>query len=154
MLMSILSACMLCAVAEAMLPNGPVRQAGKLVCGLVLLCAVLTPVIRLDWEGNSQWLEKNLFEVEQAKGDLENVVMQEWKTVIEEECATYIESKATELGISCDVSVICKQDEDGTWLPKQAVIEGVGEESVQRELARILGQELNIAVEFTWEEGA
>ena len=53
----LITASVLCAVVDSLMPAGAVKQAGRLVCGLVLLCAVLAPVPGLDLEAGQRWLE-------------------------------------------------------------------------------------------------
>ena len=43
-LLTVIAACVLCALAERLMPPGPVKRAGSVTCGLVLLWAVLSPL--------------------------------------------------------------------------------------------------------------
>ena len=152
MLVAMLTACVLCAVAKSLMPDGPVRQVGTFICGLVLLCAVMSPLVELEWEESVQWLEDYCLNLDQTKGGLETVVLQEWKTVIEEECATYIEDKAKEMGVDCSAQVTCHEAEGGAWIPEHAVLSGVTSEWARARLTRVLETELEIRVEYTQED--
>ena len=59
-LLSVLVTCVLCAAADGLMPSGGVRQVGRLVCGLVLLWAILSPAVRLGGVDAGQWLEDYL----------------------------------------------------------------------------------------------
>lgn len=52
-LLSITGASVLCALADGLMPAGPVRRVGRLVCGLVLLAVILAPLAQLDLKGGS-----------------------------------------------------------------------------------------------------
>lgn len=43
-LLAVIAASLLCAVAGALMPPGGVKRVGRLVCGLVMLAAVLSPL--------------------------------------------------------------------------------------------------------------
>ena len=57
-LLSITGASVLCALADGLMPAGPVRRVGRLVCGLMLLAVILAPLAQLDLEGGQRWLEE------------------------------------------------------------------------------------------------
>ena len=56
-LLAVIAASLLCAVAGALMPPGGVKRVGRLVCGLVLLGAVLSPAATLDAAEGQRWLE-------------------------------------------------------------------------------------------------
>ena len=45
-LLAVIAVSLLCAVAEALMPSGAVKRVGRLVCGLVLVGAILSPAAR------------------------------------------------------------------------------------------------------------
>ena len=47
-LLAVTAVSLLCALAGALMPKGPVERVGRLVCGLVMLAAVLSPLARPD----------------------------------------------------------------------------------------------------------
>ena len=55
-LMRVIAAAILCTIAQDLSPKGSVKQVGRLVCAMVLLCVVLSPVKTLDMAAGSQWL--------------------------------------------------------------------------------------------------
>ena len=46
-LTGVTAAAILCALANSLMPDGPVRRVGRLACGLAVLAAVLGPVCML-----------------------------------------------------------------------------------------------------------
>lgn len=145
-LMAVISAAVLCSAVEALMPNGGVKQVGKLVCGLVLLCVVLSPVAEPDLEGGRRWLEEYAGSVERGKKALEDQVDQGMKVIIEEEYAAYIVDKATRLGFPCAVRVTCREEE-GIFLPDRVRVSGALTPEGREELSRSIRQELGVPPE-------
>ena len=99
-LLSLIAVSLLCASAGALMPKGAVRQVGRLVCGLVMLAAILSPVARLDAAEGRRWLAGYFASVEQRRAGLEETVNNQMKHIIEGEYAAYIVDKAAELGLT------------------------------------------------------
>lgn len=141
-LFTVLTVSLFCALAEALMPPGPVKRVGKLVCGLALLCGVLGPLGGLD--------ESQLRDFA-AEWDLEVVPQEElqaqldetMKAGIERQCAAYIQDKATQRGITCTVQVGCRETE-GVWVPDRAVVTGALSVSERGEVASLLTEDLAI----------
>jgi stage III sporulation protein AF len=146
-LLSLLTASLICAAAESLMPPGAVKRVGRLVCGMVLLCTVLSPVANLDLDGGQRWLEEYLTGLDEEKGALGQVVNQEMKTIIEEKYAAYIVDKATELGFSCTAQVQCQSDEDGLAVPWQTSVSGPLREEDRERLGQIIAQDLGVPAE-------
>ena len=146
-LMSILTAGVLCAVAGTLMPAGPVQRVGKLVCGLVLLCAVLSPVTNLDLEGGQQWLEDYAQGLELRERELEEQINGEMKSIIEQSCAAYIVDKAAELGLTCTARVTCRAEAAGVCVPETAELSGAFSGETRDQMTRVLEQELGIPAE-------
>ena len=49
-------AAVICAAAMALCPDGRVKRVLRLVCGLVMACALLSPVLELDFDAYSSAL--------------------------------------------------------------------------------------------------
>ncbi len=145
-LLSVISAAVLCSAAEALMPSGAVKQVGKLVCGLVLLCAVVSPAVSADLEGGQKWLEDYVSSLERRKGELEDQAGEARKGIIEEKYAAYIVDKARELGFSCSVRVTCREEE-GIFLPDAVRVAGALGEQEKESLSRIVSQDLGVPVE-------
>jgi len=146
-LLAVISAAVLCSAAQALMPAGAVKQVGKLVCGLVLLCAVLSPAARADLKGGQRWLEDYAASLERRKEELEEQVGEERKIIIEGKYAAYIVDKAKELGLpSCSAQVNCREEE-GIYLPDAVRIFGELGEGEQARLSQVISQDLGVPME-------
>lgn len=143
-LLSLVAAALLCALADALMPKGAVRRVGRLVCGLVLLAAILSPAVRLDVAGGQRWLEDYLASVDRRTAELRETVDSQRKVIIEQEYAAYIVDKAAELGLSCSVRVTCRDGEEGLYLPERVEITGTFSDSARAGLARCIAEELGV----------
>ena len=154
--LGVAAAAILAALAQTLMPEGPVKRVGKLTCGLVLLAAVLRPLPLFDPGAGQRWLEGYFQQVEQIESGLEQDRQEQLKAVIEEKAAAYILDKAAQLGLSCTVSVECRLDEMGTPLPAAAFIRGAAPGDGRDRLSAAIAGELGIpaAEQYFVQEGA
>lgn len=146
-LMAVIAVALLCAAADALMPQGAVRRVGKLVCGLVLLGAVLSPVADLDAEGGRRWLDGCLSGLDSREEELEETVNSQMKTIIEQRCAAYIVDKAGQLGLTCTARVVCEASEDGLYLPVRTEVAGLRTAGEQEKLIRVIERDLGVPAE-------
>ena len=146
-LLGVLSVCLVCALADALMPKGGVKRVGQLVCGLVMALAILAPAADFDLAGGQRWLEDYLAGVGRREDELEEQVNMGMKTIIEERYAAYIVDKAAGLGLSC-----CEPDGEGLWLPVRAELTGAAAPEARAELAALLEAELGLT-ELAWTAG-
>ena len=126
------------AAARAVMPEGPVKRAGQLTAGLVLVLAMLGPVAaleRTDWEA---FLEDLPTENTLEPADTS------MQAVIEEELAAYLEGKAGELGLSCRAEVICRTDENGVPIPQEVIITGPVNETQRQTLSDMITNDIGV----------
>lgn len=143
-LAAIIAVSLLCAVADSLMPSGPVKRVGRLVCGLVMAGALLSPLARLDMAGGTLWLDSFLASVQSWEAELEETVNSQLKTVIEQQSAAYIVDKAAELGLSCRARVECRLSEDGLYLPVRTEVTGAMTADVQAKLIRMIREDLGV----------
>lgn len=143
-LLAVISVSLLCALADALMPRGPVRRVGKLVCGLVLLAALLSPIAQLDAAGGQRWLEDYFASVDGRAAELREELNGQMKVIIERECAAYIVDKAAELGLTCSARVECRAGEEGLYLPVYAEITGELSEREKQQLGRYIAEDLGV----------
>ena len=146
-LLGVISASLLCALADCLMPSGAVKRVGRLVCGLVLLCAVLSPVPGLDLEGGGAWLEGYFSDLDTRRGELEQQVNEGMKVIIEEKCAAYIVDKAAQLGLSCTARVECRVGEDGLFVPERTRVDGRFTDVEQSRLTQLVSEDLGVPPE-------
>ena len=145
-LIGITCAALVAALSDSLMPKGAIRQVGKLVCALVLLCALLRPVLGMALPielGNPGIITESM----QQRTMLEERSGQILKTLIERESAAYIVDKAAGLGLLCRAQVTCVAGEGGTWVPHRAYITGCLEQAGQVKLSAAIQSELGIAPE-------
>lgn len=143
-LLGLISLCLLCALADALMPRGPAKGAGRLVCGLALLCALLGPLPELRLEEGRAWLEGYFRSLEQEEQALEEQVNAGTKAIIEETYAAYIVDKAKEEGIVCTARVTCREGEDGLLVPGLVELTGSFTRQEQSLLTGIITEELQV----------
>lgn len=143
-LISVLTAGILGAVADAVMPEGSVKQVGRLTCGLVMICALLGPVSNPDLAVRPA---ETLWPVGTDELQLRQQTEQRMKTIIEEACAAYIQDKAAERGIACKAEVICAAGADGIFLPAQVRITGVTDPEDRAWIARTVREDLGVPEE-------
>ena len=128
------------AAARAVMPEGPVKRAGQLTAGLVLVLAMLGPVAALehtDWETFLEGLPP------EAASQTAVTSMQ---AVIEGELAAYLEGKAGELGLSCRAEVVCNTDEHGVPIPREVIITGTLDEAQRQTLSDIITNDIGVPI--------
>ena len=143
-LLAITAVSLLCAIADALMPPGAVRRVGRLVCGLVLIGVILSPLAELDVMEGQQWLDAYFSSVRQREEELEETVNSQMKVIIEQEYAAYIVDKAAELGTVCRVWVECRTAEDGLYLPSRVEISGSLTQDIRSRLSQIIADDLGI----------
>lgn len=146
-LTGITCAALLAALADGLMPKGAVKQVGKLVCALVLLCALLRPVLVIGIPDRLETSAGVAGKMEQQRIQLEQHSSQLLKTLIERESAAYIVDKAAGLGLDCRAQVTCVAGEGGSWLPHRACITGHLEEEERATLSAVIQSELGIVPE-------
>lgn len=141
-LIGITAAAMLAAVARCLMPPGAVQQVGGLVCALMLLWAVLKPLAPLT----GSLLREFDFtgQIQEQDAEWKQQSEQLLKSLIEQECATYIVDKAQQMGIICQAGVICKMGQDGVWLPDHVRVMGELTQPQCRELGRVISEDLGV----------
>lgn len=147
-LLGITGAAILAALADGLMPEGGVKQVGKLVCGLILLAAVLRPLGSVEVTNLSQRWEYDRQQVQQREQSLQEGVDGNMKAVIEEQMAAYSMDKAAQLGIHCQIEVCCQLDEDGVFLPISAQISGTIQPEERQTLEQMLNEDLGIQVQM------
>ena len=143
-LLSLLTVSVVCALAQTLMPPGPVKGVGRLVCGLALLCTVLSPLPGLDLAGGQRWLEDWFAGLEEQKQALSRQAEEERKVIIEEKYAAYIVDKAAQLGLTCTVRVTCRTEEDGLCLPCRVEVSGLSGREEQEQLSQVIRQDLGV----------
>lgn len=152
---SVISTAAFCAVAINITPKGRVLSVVKLLCGLVMIFAIVSPFANINFNKYSESMAKykgRAKELTQNADDYEDKLN---RTFIEDKCAAYILDKAESYGIHISsVSVEAEWSVDGYWYPVSPDICSDCSDEVRSRLASWLESELGIAKERqTWTYG-
>lgn len=131
------------ALAEGMMPQGPVRRVGRLACALMLVVVMLRPVV--GWRsGGMETLSRLSEGTDERRLQLCLQSGQAAKSFIEEKLSAYISDKAAQRGTPCRIRVECESDRDGLWIPRSAVILDPPEAGQRAALTQLIESELAI----------
>lgn len=145
-LMGVIAAAILCTIAQDLSPRGSVKQVGRLVCAMVLLCAVLSPVKTLDVAAGGQWLTDYRAALADSRAALAEQGEEIQMAVIAEKYRAYIESKGAQLGLDCRARVDCRE-EGGICVPDRVEVTGDLSQGDWDGLSRCLEEELGVPPE-------
>ncbi len=144
-LLSVTAAAILCALAQGLIPPGPVRRVGRLTAGLVMAAALLSPLASLKGVEPEEWLES--WQPQGEVQELEEQRDETMKTIIEAECSAYIVDKAAALGAECQVEIECAPEGDGVFLPWQVTVTGDLTSGQREQLTQQIQEDLDVPPE-------
>lgn len=122
-LLGLTCAALVIAIAESLTPAGTIRKIGRLTGGLVLLLAMLNPLLRVDGEALTRALTEYRLSLDGYGEELEAENRVLMKDIIEERSGAYIQDKAEDMGINCQVTV--ETEEAGEWpVPESVTVFG------------------------------
>ena len=146
-ILSVTVAALVIAVAEALMPEGNVKNVGKLTGGLILILGILQPLVTMDYE--------DLYDIVNTipagasyRSELELQANAPLKRIIEAELASYIVDKGAELGADCRAEVTCQTGEGGVPIPTRVTVTGNLAPGQKEALSRYVGEELGIDREY------
>ena len=142
-LLSVIATAFLVSVCEALIPDKKVREVGKLIGGLLMILALLTPLLQLQTKSLDFSLEDYIAQTEEKEALYRNQQEENYDALIKEKCESYIETAASELGLSVHPDVQITHTEDGTYQ-----IENVGLDiPYHAEFSQWITQELGVAAQ-------
>lgn len=150
--LGIVGASVIAAIAHTAAPSGRVKKVLTLVCGLVMMIAMLKPIVGFDHTTFSTRYFELKAEADVFSGELANVNEKLTGRIIEEECAAYILDKGKEFGMeNLAVMVNARWSPDGYWYPAGATITTEAGEEGRDRLAYSIEMGLGIpAEELIW----
>ena len=114
----IAGAALICAAATALTPKGKVKNVLRLICGIALIIAMISPFLKLDLGSVSLDLSEYRKQADEITGEAEQKQNSLSRTIIENELKTYILDKAKSLNVQLDsVEVSVKWGDEGCWYP-------------------------------------
>ena len=114
----IAGAALICAAATALTPKGKVKNVLKLICGIVLIIAMINPIVEQDFPTMSLDISNYRKQADEIIGSTEEKQNNLSRSIIEHELEAYILDKAqssdTEL---TSVEVSAKWGDESCWYP-------------------------------------
>lgn len=104
-LLGVISASLILAVLDGLIPKGAVRSIAHFTGGLILILVVLRPILQID---PGEWkLPYSDYEaqIEEQLAVYEENRLDELRTIIEAESAAYISDKGMTIGVTCHPKV-------------------------------------------------
>lgn len=140
--LGIVGAGIVCGVCKALAPEGGGKKVMGVVCGFVMMLAVLS-VLRIDGTGDiGRYVSRYTLEAGEITDEAKARGAAQTRFIIEARCEAYILDKAADLGASLEnVQVTARWSEDGYWYPASCVLRG--DESP--ELSGVIESELGIS---------
>ncbi len=139
-----------CAVMCELCPKGTVKSVVKLLCGMVMALALISPLINMEPAQYPLNLAgyRLMAEEAAANGKSESDALS--RTIIEEQCRAYILDKGQTLGADIQgAGVKLRWSEEGFWYPVECEIEG----RYHSGLAAAISSELGLGDESqVWKE--
>lgn len=114
----IAGAALICAAATALTPRGKVKNVLKLLCGIVLIIAMINPILKQDFLNMSMDMSEYRKQADEIIGKSKENENSLSRTIIEDELETYILDKAKSLNVELkSVEVTVKWGDEGCWYP-------------------------------------
>lgn len=142
---AIAGAALVCSVALSLTPNGKVKNVLKLICGVVLICAMVSPLLRTNIPLSSMTMSEyrsKAQEIIEGASENNNTLN---RTLIEKELCAYISDKAVDMGESLQsVTVGMSWSDEGYWYPSEVSISANVSELCKNRLINVIEGELGI----------
>ncbi len=123
-ILGLAGAAVICAVITELCPAGSTKKVLKLLCGLVMTMALISPLINGQLPDMSLNMAKYRTRANEISVSAKESADSYSREIIEEECRAYILDKAHSLGVDVkDASVILRWSNGGFWYPDKCTIE-------------------------------
>lgn len=152
-LLSLVGAAVVCAMAVALTPSGRPRRITSLVCGIVMIIALISPLRRFDVSLYSREVQKYRQAGQDIAANGEKINEELSRTIIEQDCEAYILDKAELLDSGAAIDITARWDTQGFWYPYEADIGGALSDSQKKTVAGLLESDLGIPLDRqTWRD--
>lgn len=153
-LRTVIYASLFCALALSLTPEGRVKTAERLICGIVILIVTFMPLFSFNYESYASFTAKYAQLGKELSESGRDKTLKLNRTLIEDELCAYILDKAKNSGISIyDVSAELAWDDEGYWYPISVAVSGSFSQSEYEKLSSLIEAELGIPEENqSWTE--
>lgn len=142
-LLSVAASAMLLSLIQTILPKDSVRRVAVFIGGLLLVLAVVSPIVDLDYDSLAQSItdfRAEATEIETYAASSDRELMAE---IIKEQCRTYIWDKANELGANLEVEVTLSKDGDYPY-PVSVILIGKLTSEQRSQLTEYISRNMDI----------
>ncbi|MEG0777491.1 MAG: stage III sporulation protein AF [Oscillospiraceae bacterium] len=120
---AIAGAALIASVAISLTPSGKTKNVLRLICGVVLIIAMISPVIKPNMPAISMDMAKYRQNADELLKKAEESTNNLSRSIIEQESEAYILDKAQSMGIAINsVCVTAKWGDEGYWYPNEIEI--------------------------------
>lgn len=144
-LLSILCACIICAILKSISKESCFQKQISLLCGVFLTATLVAPLFRFSIPSMDDWMISLQTEAEAVSHKGAQLTNASLNQVIQEEIAAYIISKAKQLG--CDLTVAIQVSSDFPPVLNSVTLSGAIDEPQRLILEKELETDLGIAKE-------
>lgn len=135
-------------LALSLMPEGIVKKMAPAVGAAAMLLCLMDGIAAVDTDGLAMDIARYRELSETLTMDAESLHKRLDRSLIEQECQTYIENKAEELGLrGLSVRVAAVWVAEGFWLPESVSIEGQWNEKEKGRLSQMIESQLGIPMQ-------
>lgn len=120
--MSLIGASIIAAIALTLTPRGRVYGIVRMLCGVVMVIALISPLIDFNLEAYGAGLSQYKEHMYLLENNMDETSERLNRTIIEEECAAYILDKAQVMDLTVTVTVTAKWGDEGYFIPHEVYI--------------------------------
>ena len=132
-------------LAMSLMPEGTVKKMAPAVAAAAMLLCLMDSISSVDTDGLVLDIARYRELSETLTMDAEALHERLDRTLIEQECQTYIENKAEELGLQeLTVRVAAEWSAEGFWLPESVCVEGQWSMQEKERLSQMIESQLGI----------
>lgn len=135
------------ALALTLTPKGRVHRVLRLVCGCVMVIALVSPILSFDIDSFSMNAAYYRAELEDVQASVDETSNRLYRTIIEEESCAYILDKAQVIGLEVSSVTVTAKWGDGYFYPYELFIDAQGTQQDKDALLQAIEGELGIPSE-------
>lgn len=142
---SVTGAALICGIVTGMVKKDGAGELIRMLCGLVLACTVLYPLVGLRMADAALDLFPSLEAGKAMAAQGEKITRDEMADIIKSQTEAYILDKATELGVSLTAEVLLGEDE--IPVPVGVILSGAASPYAKSQLTNAIEKDLGIPKE-------
>jgi len=150
----IVGASFITAITQAITPEVRAKRVVAIVCGFVLMLAILSPICAFDYGSLQQSMARYGDDAAAITQQLDAANENIERSIIAERFAAYISDKSAARGVTAASVVVEVEHSDGAWLPASVAIVSDADATQRAAVEYDIEAALGIAPQdITWREG-